>query len=140
MTTNGKGVTKERLFAFVKETTALGKECGIVERAKAGKTGDSTASTYQRLAKSRLDLSSKDGGRLMVGVSAGLGTRRRAALRAVSAVLSPFLGDYARTANSRGNPGPQHRTQKTENKSPATRSRGLFFLENRTEPKHYRRP
>ena len=75
MTTNGKGVTKERLFAFVKETTALGKECGIVERAKAGKTGDSTASTYQRLAKSRLDLSSKDGGRLMVGVSAGLGTR-----------------------------------------------------------------
>lgn len=36
MTTNGKGVTKERLFAFVKETTALGKECGIVERAKAG--------------------------------------------------------------------------------------------------------
>ena len=70
MTTNGKGVTKERLFAFVKETTALAKECGIVERAKAGKTGDSTASTYQRLAKSRLDLSSKDGGRLMDGVSA----------------------------------------------------------------------
>ena len=32
MTTNGKGVTKERLFAFVKETTALGKECGIVEK------------------------------------------------------------------------------------------------------------
>lgn len=80
MTTNGKGVTKERLFAFVKETTALGKECGIVERAKAGKTGHSTASTYQRLAKSRLDLSSKDGGRLMDGVSARSWHTTRAAL------------------------------------------------------------
>ena len=50
MTTNEKGVSKERLFAYVKETTALAKECGIVERAKAAKTGHSTASTYQRLA------------------------------------------------------------------------------------------
>ena len=57
----------------------------------------------------------------------GLGTTR-AALRGVSAVLSPFLGDYARTADSR-NPGPPaQNTEKTENKSPATRSRGLFFL------------
>ena len=39
MTTNGKGVTKERLFAFVKETTALGKECGIVERGRPARPG-----------------------------------------------------------------------------------------------------
>ena len=80
MTTNGKGVTKERLFRLREKTTALAKECGIVERAKAGKTRDSTASTYQRLAKSRLDLSSKDGGRLMDGVSARSWHTTRAAL------------------------------------------------------------
>ena len=78
MTTNGKGVTKERLFAFVKETTALGKECGIVERAKAGKTGDSTASTYQRLAKSRLAGPVQQRRREADGLAClrGLGTRR----------------------------------------------------------------
>ena len=80
MTTNEKGVSKERLFAYVKETTALAKECGIVERAKAAKTGNSTASTYQRLAKARLDLSSKEGGRLMEGVSARSWHTTRAAL------------------------------------------------------------
>lgn len=54
---------------------------------KAGKTGDSTASTYQRLAKSRLDLSSKDGGRLMVGVSARSWHTTRAGVIAVKAVV-----------------------------------------------------
>ena len=62
MTTNGKRRDEGAAFRLRERTTALAKECGIVERAKAGKTGDSTASTYQRLAKSRLDLSSKDGG------------------------------------------------------------------------------
>ena len=97
MTTNGKGVTKERLFAFVKETTALGKECGIVEKEGRQDQGQHR----QHLSATRQ-------------VSAG-----------------PV----------QQNPGPPaQNTEKTENKSPATRSRGLFFLENRTEPKHYRRP
>ena len=112
MTTNGKGVTKERLFAFVKETTALGKECGIVERAKAGKTGDSTASTYQRLAKSRLDLSSKDGGRLMVGVSARSWHTTRAALR----VCLPSCLRSLATTPGRQTAGGNPRTPSTEHR------------------------
>ena len=64
---------------------------------------------------------------LMVGVSAGLGTRREPPCGRVCR-LSPFLGDYARTAEQPSPDPPAQNTEKTENKSPATRSRGLFFL------------
>ena len=126
MTTNGKRRDEGAAFRLRERDNSTRQRVRHCRKRKAGKTRDSTASTYQRLAKSRLDLSSKDGGRLMVGVSAGLGTRRGPPCGRVCRPVS-VPGDYARTADSR-NPGPPaQNTEKTENKSPATRSRGLFF-------------
>lgn len=72
---------KTRLFAFVSETTTRAKALGMGEKAKAMKeVSSSTAGTYQRLAKSRLDVSSETGGRLMEGVSARSWHTTRAAL------------------------------------------------------------
>lgn len=72
---------KTRLFAFVRETTEKAKALGMGEKAKAAKTvSESTAGTYARLAKSRLDVSSETGGRLMDGVSARSWHTTRAAL------------------------------------------------------------
>ena len=65
----------------------------------------------------------------MVGVSARSWHTTRAALRAVSAVLSPFLGDYARTADSRGKPpDPQHRTQRKQRTKAPRHARGVCFF------------
>ena len=139
MTTNGKRRDEGAAFRLRERDNSTRQRVRHCRKRKAGKTRDSTASTYQRLAKSRLDLSSKDGGRLMVGVSAGLGTRRGppcgpclpSCLRSLATTPGRQTAKKPRT--------PAQNTEKTENKSPATRSRGLF-LENRTEPKHYRRP
>ena len=46
----------------------------------------------------------------------------------VSAVLSPFLGDYARTADSRKPRTPAQNTEKTENKAPRHARGVCFFL------------
>ena len=100
--------------------------CGIVEKRKASKTRDNTASTYQRLAKSRLDLSSKDGRRLMVGVSAGLGTRRRPPCGPLSAVCLRSLATTPGRQTAR-NRTPAQNTEKTENKAPR-HARGVCFL------------
>ena len=70
MTTNGKRRDEGAAFRLRERDNSTRQRVRHCRKRKAGKTGDSTASTYQRLAKSRLDLSSKDGGRLMVGVSA----------------------------------------------------------------------
>ena len=53
--------------------------------------------------------------------------RRGAALRAVSAVLSPFLGDYARTANTRKPRTPAQNTENREQK-PRDTLAGFVFL------------
>ena len=72
---------KTRLFAFVRETTERAKALEMGERVKASKAvSESTAGTYARLAKSRLDTSSETGGRLMDGVSARSWHTTRAAL------------------------------------------------------------
>lgn len=77
----GGDTRKTRLFAFVKETTTRAQALGMGERMKAMKeVSSSTASTYARLAKSRLDVSSETGGRLMDGVSARSWHTTRAAL------------------------------------------------------------
>ena len=55
MTTNRKGVPKERLFAFVKRRQHSPRVRNR-RKSEGRKTRDSTASTYQRLAKARLDL------------------------------------------------------------------------------------
>ena len=62
----------------------------------------------------------------MVGVSARSWHTTRAALRAVSAVLSPFLGDYARTANSRETPDPS--TEHRENREQKPRDTLAGFV------------
>lgn len=72
---------RARLFAFVKATTQQAQAAGVVDKAKAGReVGQATEATYKRLAASRLDLSSQDGGRLMEGVSARSWHTTRAAL------------------------------------------------------------
>jgi integrase len=62
---------RSQIFAFVKETTRLGQERGLVERSKAtNKVSEKTQGSYDKTASTRIDLNQKDCGRLMDGVSA----------------------------------------------------------------------
>ena len=68
---------KTRLFAFVRETTERAKALEMGERVKASKAvSESTAGTYARLAKSRLDTSSEKAVGLWTVCPFGLGTQR----------------------------------------------------------------
>jgi integrase len=76
---------KAAFFDFVKETTQLAKELGLVERSKAGnEVKDTTKATYDKIAASKLDLGRKELGGLMTGVSARSWHTIRAALLHVS--------------------------------------------------------
>lgn len=62
---------RSKIIAFVKETTQLGQERGLVERSKATKkVSEKTQGSYDKTASTRIDLNQKDCGRLMDGVSA----------------------------------------------------------------------
>lgn len=75
-------INKEKLHAFICETTRLGDEAGLVERMKATKkVSDTTRHAYERVVSRRLNLSDKDTfGGLMQGVSARSWHTNRAAL------------------------------------------------------------
>ena len=60
---------KSRLFAAVVKTTEMAKGAGLLERTKDGKS-EQTLRLYARLARSRVDVTTADGGRLMDGVTA----------------------------------------------------------------------
>ena len=60
---------KAKLFAAVVKTTEMAKGAGLLERTKGGKSGQ-TLRLYARLARSRVDVTTADGGRLMDGVTA----------------------------------------------------------------------
>jgi hypothetical protein len=79
---------REKLIAFVRETHRLASETDVVARAKAGRdVSPATAADYARVAKARLDLTDKSGGRLMEGVSRQSWDHHRAALRHEAARL-----------------------------------------------------
>jgi integrase len=79
---------RENLIAFVKETHHLASETDVVERSKAAKeVSAKTAKDYTRVAKSRLDISEEDGGKLLDGVSRQSWDHHRAALRNEAAKL-----------------------------------------------------
>ena len=59
---------KSGLFAEVVKTTEMAKGAGVLERPKTGKS-DKTLALYDRLSRSRVDVSKRDGGRLMEGVT-----------------------------------------------------------------------
>lgn len=62
---------RSKILAFVKETTRLGQERGLVERAKATRrVSERTQRSYDKAASTRIALHQKDCGRLMEGVSA----------------------------------------------------------------------
>lgn len=62
---------RSKIFAFVKETTQLGQERGLVERSKATKkVSEKTQGSYDKTASTRINLNQEDCGRLMGGVSA----------------------------------------------------------------------
>ena len=63
----------------------------------------------------------------MVGVSARSWHTTRAALRAVSAVLSPFLGDYARRQTAGGNPDPSTEHRENREQKPRDTLAGFVF-------------
>jgi len=72
--------TKAKLFAFVKETTAVVKATtGILERVGSVKS-DATIALYRRLARSRVQVTAKGAGRLMDGVTAQSWHTTRAAV------------------------------------------------------------
>lgn len=72
---------RSKIFAFVKETTQLGQERGLVERSKATKkVSERTQGSYDQTASTRIDLNHQDCGRLMDGVSARSWHTVRAAL------------------------------------------------------------
>ena len=72
---------RSKIFAFVKETTQLGQERGLVERSKATKkVKQKTQGSYDKTASTRIDLNHQDCGRLMDGVSARSWHTVRAAL------------------------------------------------------------
>jgi integrase len=62
---------RSKIIALVKETTQLGQERGLVDRAKATKeVKQETQKAYEKRASKRIALNQKDCGRLMEGVSA----------------------------------------------------------------------
>ena len=62
---------RSKIIALVKETTQLGQERGLVDRAKATKeVKQETQKAYEKTASKRIALNQKDCGRLMEGVSA----------------------------------------------------------------------
>ena len=62
---------RSKVIALVKETTQLGQERGLVDRAKATKkVSEKTQRSYDKTASTRIDLNQQDCGRLMDGVSA----------------------------------------------------------------------
>lgn len=62
---------KDQLFDFVRTTTSLASESGVVDRAKQAKQViKSTQKTYDKIAAARLDLDRMDCGALMDGVTA----------------------------------------------------------------------
>ena len=65
----GDADKKSRLFAAVVKTTEMAKGAGLLERTKDGKS-EQTLRLYARLARSRVDVTTADGGRLMDGVTA----------------------------------------------------------------------
>ena len=72
--------TKAKLFAFVKETTAVVKvTTGILERVGSVKS-DATIALYRRLSRSRVQVTAKGAGRLMDGVTAQSWHTTRAAV------------------------------------------------------------
>ncbi len=72
---------KDKLIAFVRETSRLAGEAGIVERRKASAgVSEATRSAYARVGARRLDLRKADLGELMQGVSARSWHTTRAAL------------------------------------------------------------
>ena len=60
---------KSRLFAAVVKTTEMAKGAGLLERTKKT-ASEQTLRLYARLARSRVDVTTADGGRLMDGVTA----------------------------------------------------------------------
>lgn len=70
---------KAALFAEVVKTTAMAKECGLLERGGDGKS-EATLKLYRRLARSRVDVTNASGGRLMDGVTAASWHTVRAAV------------------------------------------------------------
>ena len=64
----------------------------------------------------------------MVGVSARSWHTTRSRPAGGVCHLSPFLGDYARTADSGKTPDPQHRTQRNREQKPRDTLAGFFFL------------
>lgn len=88
---------KARLFAEVAKTTGMAKEWGVIERPKTGKS-DKTLALYDRLSRSRVDVSMRDGGRLMDGVtSASWHTTKAAVLHQLAAEYRRWrqVGDKA---------------------------------------------
>ena len=76
---------KDKLFSFVKSTTALASESGVIDRAKrARKVRSKTQATYDKIAGPRLDLHQKELGSMMEGVSARSWHTVKAALLHVS--------------------------------------------------------
>ncbi len=74
-------MTKEELHAFIRETTRLAGELGLVKRVKAGKgVSEATKAAYEKVGARRLDLRSRGLGQLMEGVSARSWHTVRAAL------------------------------------------------------------
>ena len=71
---------KARLFALSVRPPRRRRLSGWAKAKAARTVRESTAGTYARLAKSRLDVSSETGGRLMDGVSARSWHTTRAAL------------------------------------------------------------
>jgi integrase len=77
---------KKKIFAYVKETTRIASELGMIEKAKAGKSvSDKTKADYEKIGARRLDLNRKELGSLMEGVTAASWHKTRAALNHVLA-------------------------------------------------------
>ena len=88
---------KSGLFAEVVKTTEMAKGAGVLERPKTGKS-DKTLALYDRLSRSRVDVSKRDGGRLMDGVtSASWHTTKAAVLHQLAAEYRRWrqVGDKA---------------------------------------------
>lgn len=72
---------KQELYAYIRETTRLGDEIGVVERLKASKSiSAETRADYDQIGARCIDLESDQLGPLMKGVSAMSWHKMRAAL------------------------------------------------------------
>lgn len=72
--------TKDELFALVKETTEITKQCDLGRREGVREPSEETKEDYAKIGRSRLNLDRDDFGRLMDGVSRQSWAKVRAAL------------------------------------------------------------